>query len=53
MARRYTRREFLIDASFACGSCILLKVLVPAKEAMAEVPVVKPPLAVEKDSQTA
>jgi len=47
VARRYTRRELLIDASFACGSCILLKVLAPAKEAVAEVSVVKPPLAVE------
>lgn len=29
MARPYTRREFLTDASFAFGSSILLKVLAP------------------------
>ncbi len=29
MARRYTRREFLTDASFALGSSVLLKVFAP------------------------
>jgi hypothetical protein len=32
MARRYSRREFLIDASVALGSSVLLKVLAPAPE---------------------
>lgn len=29
MARQYSRREFLTDASFAFGSSVLLKVLSP------------------------
>lgn len=29
MARRYPRREFLVDASFAFGSSLLLKVFAP------------------------
>jgi len=29
MARRYTRREFLLDASVALGSSVLLKVFAP------------------------
>ncbi|MDX2232834.1 MAG: hypothetical protein NW220_24600 [Leptolyngbyaceae cyanobacterium bins.349] len=32
MARRYRRREFLIDASFALGSSVLLKILAPGTE---------------------
>lgn len=40
MARRYSRREFLTDASFALGSSVLLKVLAPQKT-NTEMPVVK------------
>lgn len=29
MARRYSRREFLTDATFALGSSVLLKVFSP------------------------
>lgn len=37
MARRYTRREFLFDASFALGSSVLLKVLAPSAHAATSV----------------
>ncbi|EKQ71271.1 hypothetical protein OsccyDRAFT_0132 [Leptolyngbyaceae cyanobacterium JSC-12] len=34
MARRYTRREFITDASFALGSSLLLKLLAPGDRAI-------------------
>jgi hypothetical protein len=40
MARRYTRREFLIDAGFALGSSVLLKVVAPGDRAHQETPVI-------------
>jgi hypothetical protein len=36
MARRYTRREFLVDASFMFGSSLLLKVFAPQATANSE-----------------
>jgi len=45
MARHYTRREFLVDASFAFGSSILLKVFTPqpVSEPQSEVAIASEP----------
>ena len=36
MARRYSRREFLMDASFMAGGAILLKLVAPENSAKSE-----------------